>query len=100
MGSNYDSLIRLFEQDPVKCLEVFYNSIDDGTLRNEDTEMFLKKLERIQPEVDYNKLCRMLPPMLNRKLRLDQSELNLDPSNLKDKILCHFIAVFLNKEDK
>ncbi|GEM_PF-3535621 len=47
MGSNYDALIRLFEQNPVRCLDLFYASIDDGTLSDEDTEKFLKKLANL-----------------------------------------------------
>lgn len=86
MSSNYEVLIRLFEENPDRFFREFRNSVDDGTLSDDDIKMLVKKLDVIQPimEVDYIELCRLF---------------KIDSSELRSKITVHQLLFLYGRGD-
>jgi len=86
MSSNYEVLIYLFEKNPDSFFREFRNSIDDGTLADEDIRALTKKLDVIQPltEFDYKECCRLF---------------KLDPDALKNKIGVHHLLFLSGRGD-
>lgn len=86
MSSNYEVLIRLFEENPDRFFREFRNSVDDGTLPEEDIKLLVKKLDVIQPITvfDYKEWCRLL---------------KLNPEEIKSNITVHHIMFLYGRGD-
>jgi len=86
MSSNYEVLIRLFEENPDRFFREFRNSVDDGTLSDDDIKMLVTKLDAIQPimEFDYKEWCRLF---------------KIEPSEIHSKITVHQLLFLYGSGD-
>jgi hypothetical protein len=80
MGTNYDTLMYLWANDPEKFFVEFMRGSEDNTLSQEDISKVISKLEKDNP-VDYAKACKILK--LNNALN-------------EHKIICHYISYLMH----